>query len=159
MPVTALRGLCFLVLWLALMPSAKPGDLAVGLVATVLATWASLRLLPPAAGQFRFVGLLAYLPHFLWQSLLAGVDIARRALDPSMPLRPGFVSSPTSLPPGRARNEFKSFTSLLPGSVPCGDEPDAIIYHCLDTSQPVAEQTAAEERALAKVLIPGAPHA
>ena len=104
--------------------------------------------MPPAAGQFRVVALLAYLPHFLWQSILAGVDIARRALDPRMPLRPGFVSCPTCLPPGRARNEFKSFTSLLPGSVPAGDEPDAIIYHCLDTSQPVAEQIAAEERAL-----------
>ena len=68
-------------------------------------------------------------------------------------------SSPTRLPPGRARNEFKSFTSLLPGSVPCGEERDAIVYHCLDTDQPVAEQTAAEERALSKVLIPGAPHA
>ena len=159
MRVAVIRGLSFFALWLALMPSAKPANLAVGLVATVVATWASLRLLPPAAGKFRVGALLVYLPHFLWQSMLAGVDIARRALAPRLPLRPGFVSAPTRLPPGRARNEFKSFTSLLPGSVPCGEEQDAIVYHCLDTDQPVADQTAAEERALARVLIPGAPHA
>lgn len=159
MRVAVLRGLFFLALWLALMPSAKPGDLAVGLVATILATWTSLRLLPPAAGRFRVVALLAYLPHFLWQSILAGIDIARRALDPRLPLRPGFVSCPTALPPGRARNEFTAITSLLPGSVPAGDEPAAIIYHCLDTGQAVAEQTAAEERALAKVLVAGERHA
>ncbi len=158
MRIAAIRGLFFLALWLALMPSAKPGNLAVGLVATILATWTSLRLLPPAAGQFRVFALLAYLPHFLWQSVLAGLDIARRAFDPRMPLRPGFVSYPTALPPGRSRNEFKSLTSLLPGSVPCGEEPDAIIFHCLDTDQPVAAQIAAEERALAKVLVPGEPH-
>ena len=134
MRVATMRGLFFLALWLALMPSAKPADLAVGLVATIVATWASLRLLPPAAGQFRVGALLVYLPHFLWQSMLAGFDIARRALDPRLPLRPGFVSCPTRLPPGRARNEFKSFTSLLPGSVPCGEEQDAIVYHCLDTT-------------------------
>jgi len=159
MRIAVLRGLFFLALWLALMPSAKPGDLAVGLVATVLATWTSLRLLPPAAGQFHVVALLAYLPHFLWQSILAGIDIARRALDPRLPLRPGFVTYRTSLPPGRARNEFTAITSLLPGSVPAGDEGGAIIYHCLDTRQPVVEQTAAEERALAKIFVAGEPHA
>ena len=158
MRTALVRALLFFALWLALMPSVKPVDLAVGLVATIAATWTSLFLLPPSAGTLRIGALLAYLPRFLWQSMRAGIDIARRALHPRMPLRAGFVSCPTRLPPGRARNEFKSFTSLLPGSVPCGEEPDAIVYHCLDTSQPVAEQTAAEERALAKVLVPGAPH-
>lgn len=159
MPVTALRGLCFLALWLALMPSAKPGDLAVGLVATILATWASLHLLPPAAGQFRVIALLTYLPHFLGHSIMAGLDIARRAFDPRLPLQPGFVTYATRLPPGRARNEFASITSLMPGAVPAGEEAGAIVYHCLDIGQPVAEQNAVEERALARVLDAGEPHA
>ena len=103
------------------MPSVKPVDLAVGLVATIAATWASLRLLPPAAGKFRVGALLVYLPHFLWQSMLAGLDIARRALDPRLPLRPGFVSSPTRLPPGRARNESQVVHEPAAGSVPCGE--------------------------------------
>jgi multicomponent Na+:H+ antiporter subunit E len=159
MPAAAARGLLFFALWLALMPSAKPADLVVGLVAALAATWASLRLLPPAAGKFRVGALLVYLPHFLRLSVVAGLDVARRAFDPRMPLRAGFVSCPTNLPPGLARNEFTVITSLLPGSLPAGDEPHAIIYHCLDVSQPVAEQTAAEERALARVLVPGERHA
>jgi multicomponent Na+:H+ antiporter subunit E len=153
------RGLAYFVLWVVLMPSAKPGDLVVGLVATIFATWASLRLLPAAAGELRVRALLAYLPHFLWQSILAGWDIARRALDPRLPLNPGFVTCQTRLPPGRARNGFKSITSLLPGSLPIVDERGAILYHCLDVTQPVAEQTAIEERALAKALNAGERHA
>jgi len=151
----AARAVFYLAIWVVLMPSAKLDDLAVGMVATIAATWASMKLLPPSGGRLRVGALLGYLPHFLWQSILAGWDIARRALDPRLPLRPGFVSCPTGLPPGRARNAFASITSLLPGSLPVADEPGAIVYHCLDTAQPVTEQIAAEERALARVFVAG----
>jgi len=153
--VVALRAAVYFLLWVVLMPSAKAADLAFGSIAAALATCASLYLLPPAAGGLRVPALLLYLPRFLWKSVAAGVDIARRAFDPRLPLQPGFVSCSTGLPPGRARNEFASITSLMPGSVPAGDGPGAIEFHCLDTGQPVAEQIAAEERALAGVLVPG----
>ena len=116
-------------------------------------------LLPAAAGHLRLGAMLAYLPRFLWKSVLAGFDIARRALDPRLPLNPGFVTCPTKLPPGRARNEFASITSLMPGSVPADDGPGMIVFHCLDIAQPVAEQMAAEERTLARVLVAGERHA
>ena len=154
-----LRGAAFFALWFVLIPSGKPADLAFGLVAAGAATWASLVLLPAAAGHLRLGAMLAYLPRFLWKSVLAGFDIARRALDPRLPLNPGFVTCPTKLPPGRARNEFASITSLMPGSVPADDGPGMIVFHCLDIAQPVPEQMAAEERALARVLIAGERHA
>jgi multicomponent Na+:H+ antiporter subunit E len=149
------RALFYFAIWVILMPSVKLDDLAVGVVATIAATWASLKLLPLSGGRVRAGALLGYLLHFLWQSILSGWDIARRAFDPRLPLRPGFVSYPTALPPGRARNEFTSITSLLPGSLSVADEPGAIVYHCLDTAQPVTEQLAAEERALARVFVAG----
>ena len=34
------RGLWFMILWLVLMPSVKPADLATGLLATIAATFA-----------------------------------------------------------------------------------------------------------------------
>jgi multicomponent Na+:H+ antiporter subunit E len=152
------RGLMLLLLWLLLMPSLKPADLAVGLVAVVAATFASLRLLPPEAGHLRLGALLAFLPHFLWQSVLAGVDVARRALSPRMPLRPGFVVYKVGFRPGLARNEFTSITSLLPGSVPVADSEHEILYHCLDVGAPVAEQLAAEEQRLRRALVAGERH-
>ena len=153
------RGLLFLLLWLVLMPSLKPADLGVGLVAAVAGTFASLRLLPPEAGHVRLGALLGFVPHFLWQSVLAGVDVARRALHPRMPLRPGFVVCAIKFPPGLARNEFTSITSLLPGSVPAGDVEGGVLYHCLDIGEPVAEQMAEEEALLEKVLVAGKSHA
>ena len=156
--VALARGAAFLVFWIILLPSAKPADLMVGGLAIFAATWASLVLLPPEAGRLRFGGLLAMLPHFLWQSVLAGVDVARRAFDPRMPLRPGFVSYPVGFRSSTARNTFTTITSLLPGTVPCGVENGALVYHCLDTSQPVVAELAAEEQRLAAFIVE-APHA
>ena len=96
--------------------------------------------------------LVLLLPRFLWQSLLAGWDVARRAFDPRLPLRPGFVTFSSSHAPGHLRNTFATISSLMPGTLPCGENGDEIIFHCLDVGQPVLEQLAAEEKVLASVL-------
>jgi len=149
------RLLGLFALWIVLIRSAAPADLAVGALTAAAATWASLRLLPPDAGRVRFAVLVALLPRFLWQSVLAGIDVARRAFHPRVPLSPDFVAYPVNLPRGPARNAFETITSLLPGTVPCDDDARTITYHCLDTGQPVVEQLAADERAYGRALVPG----
>jgi multicomponent Na+:H+ antiporter subunit E len=156
--VVATRAALLFGIWIVIDQSAKPGNLVVGVLATVAATWLSLKLLPPAGGRVRVGALVALLPRFLWQSLVAGVDVARRAFSPSLPLAPGFVDYPVSLPRGSARNAFELISSLLPGSVPTDEDERSIEYHCLDVEQPVVEQLAAEEQAYAKALIPGRLH-
>ena len=153
-----LRGACFFTLWLVLMQSLKLSDMAIGAGATGVATWLSLRLLPPASGSLRFGSLLLLLPHFLWQSVQAGVDVARRAFTPALPLQPGIVSCPLGFGPGLARNTFATITSLLPGTVSCDQVDGALVYHCLDTDQPVVEQLWEEERLLARALVAGRSH-
>lgn len=149
------RALLYFGIWIVIDQSAKPANLAFGVLATAAATWASLKLLPPAAGGVRIGALALLLPRFLWQSLVAGIDVARRAFSPSLPLAPGFAQYPTGLPRGAARNAFAAISSLLPGSVPTGETDTHIEYHALDVSQPVVEQLAAEERAYAKALVAG----
>jgi multicomponent Na+:H+ antiporter subunit E len=146
------RAAIYLALWFVLLPSTKPGDVALGLAAAAAATWISLRLLPPAGGRVRLGALLVQGPHFLWESVRAGVDVARRALSPRMPLEPGFVASPTRLPHGVARNTFSTVAGLMPGTLPAGDDGESLIVHALDISQPVAEQLGAEERRFGPAL-------
>jgi multicomponent Na+:H+ antiporter subunit E len=153
-----LRALLYLGVWIVVDQSAKPSHLVVGLLASAAAAWASVKLLPPASGRVRMGALLLLLPRFLWQSLVAGLDVARRAFAPRLDLQPGFVEYPTQLPPGSARSAFELIASLMPGSVPSDEREQIIEFHCLDVRQPVAEQLAAEERAYAKALLPGQPH-
>ena len=152
------RAVAFFALWLVLMQSFKAADLVMGVVATVAATWTSLFLLPPATGSIRFVSLLLLLPHLFWQSLYAGVDVSKRALARRPMLNTGFVACPLSFPPGMARNAFASITSLLPGTVPCGDLSTGLTYHCLDVTQQVVEQLHEEERRLQAALVAGQSH-
>jgi len=152
------RALLFFALWLVIDQSAEPANLLFGIAATAAATWTSLWLLPPATGRVRVATLLLLLPRFLWNSLVAGIDVARRAFNPSLPLNPGFVDYSVGLPRGSARNAFELISSLLPGSVPTAETEAVIEYHCLDVKQPVVEQLAAEERAHAAALVPGRRH-
>ena len=155
---TAVRALLYFGLWLIIDQSAAPANLVFGVLAAAAATWLSLKLLPPPTGQVLLSKLLRLLPRFLWQSLVAGIDVARRAFDPRLPLKTGFVDYPVQLPRGSARNAFELISSLMPGSVPTAETESSIEYHCLDTDQPVVEMMAAEERVYAQALIPGRRH-
>jgi multicomponent Na+:H+ antiporter subunit E len=156
--VVLVRALLYFGIWIVVDQSAKPANLVIGVLASAAATWVSMRLLPPAGGRVRLAVLLALLPRFLWQSLVAGVDVARRAFSPRLPLAPGFVDYPVRLPRGSARNAFELISSLMPGSVPTAETEATIEYHCLDTQQAVIGQLAAEEQAYARALVPGHRH-
>lgn len=152
------RALLFFALWIVIDQSAKPANLAVGALSAIGATWCSLWLLPPANGRIRLGLLVTLLPRFLWQSLRAGIDVARLAFAPRMTLATGFVRYPVTLPRGSARNAFELIASLMPGSVPTDEDERSIEFHCLDINQPVADQLAAEEQAYAQALVPGRLH-
>jgi multicomponent Na+:H+ antiporter subunit E len=131
--------------WLVLT-GADAADLAAGSIAAVAATWTSLRLMPAQQWRLRPIKLAGLVLHFLRQSIAAGTDVALRALDPRLPLRPGFVVYQARLPPGTKRDAFCAIMSLLPGTLPCGPaEGNGLTIHCLDVTQPVVEQLAAEE--------------
>jgi multicomponent Na+:H+ antiporter subunit E len=146
----AARALGFFVVWVIL---SRSGDLFPGVVAVLAATGVSLWLLPAGGGRARPLALAEFAVRFLRQSMIAGTDVARRALDPRLPINPGFVRYRVRLPRGPARNIFTTLMSLLPGTVPIGpDESDALIIHCLDVGQPVAAQLAAEEELVSRAV-------
>jgi multicomponent Na+:H+ antiporter subunit E len=153
-PTAVGRGATYFVLWMVIA-GGESVDLAPGLAAATLAAWASLRLMPPdpVGGRVRWLAALGLLAHFARVSLLAGLDVARRALAPRLHLAPGYVHYRPQLPPSDARSLFQAITSQMPGTIPSGSgPPDSIAYHCLDAEQPVASQLAEEESRLLRVL-------
>ncbi len=146
------RSIGFFGFWL-ILTGADPSDLVAGLVAAVAATWASLRLMPVQPWDLRPIRLAGYVLHFLHQSVTAGMDVAWRALDPRLRLQPGFVVYQAQLPPGTTREAFCAIMSLMPGTLPCGPaEGNGLMIHCLDVTQPIAEQLAMEEALCVQTL-------
>jgi multicomponent Na+:H+ antiporter subunit E len=149
-----IRFLSYLAIWL-IMVGTGFGDLLAGLAAAGLATWCSLVLLPPLRGPggVRPLLLVRLVLWFVWVSVLAGLDIARRAFSPALPLAPGWLVYSSRLPRDVPRNLFTSMASLMPGTLCTGtDDSGALIFHCLDVAQPVASQLADEEGRLIAAL-------
>jgi multicomponent Na+:H+ antiporter subunit E len=140
----AARYVFFLGVWLTIT-NWKDEDIPVGLLASALALWISLLLLPPTTARPRLVPMAKLSLRFLTCSIVAGMDVARRALLARLDLRPGFVAVSLTLQPGDARNAFLLHQSLQPGTLPTGAEGGLLQVHCLDVGLPIAAAVAADE--------------
>jgi multicomponent Na+:H+ antiporter subunit E len=147
-----LRSVGYFLFWLVLAGADSEG-LVPGVSAAFVASWVSLGLMPPGQLAFRPLAAAGLFFRFLGQSIVAGLTVARIALHPRMPLRPGIIAYPPHFPAGPRRDAFATLASLLPGTLPSGpDGKGGIAVHCLDTEAPVAAQLAEEERRLAGAL-------
>jgi multicomponent Na+:H+ antiporter subunit E len=146
------RAVGFLALWM-ILAGFYPADLPAIVVAVGAATWVSLRLLPPGAHHWSLFAIARLALRFPYQSVVAGVDVAWRALAPDLRLRPGFVTFSPRLPPSTARDAFCALASLMPGTLPADTNADGtLLVHCLDIGQPAAAQLAVEEALFAQAL-------
>jgi multicomponent Na+:H+ antiporter subunit E len=146
------RGVNLLVLWILITGTSRSG-LAAGVIAAALSSWVSLVLHPPTTRRVRFVAFMRLCVRLLFNSLVAGFDIARRALDPRLPLNPGLIRYGTNVPPGPMRAAFGTMISLVPGTLPVGSMPDGtLLVHCLDRKAPVTAVLARDEATLQLAL-------
>jgi multicomponent Na+:H+ antiporter subunit E len=151
-----LRSLGYLAFW-AVLAGFDAKDLVVGLASAMLAAWLSLQLLPPGGPAIRPLKALALFFRFLVQSVTAGLAVARIAVTPAMPLKPGLVEFTSTIPAGNQLYAFMTLAGLLPGTLPVrSDERGAVVVHCLDSDQPVEQQLTDEEARFTSALSKGA---
>lgn len=140
------RALGFVAFWL-ILSGFSLGDLPAGILAAGCASWASLRFLPPGQYKRHPLRIAQLMLRFLQQSVVAGFDVAWRALDPRLPLAPGVAICRCASPTGPLRSGFCTMASLQPGLLPAGfDASGNLVVHCLDVGQPVVRLLADEEQ-------------
>lgn len=144
-----LRLVLFALMWWILTDGAM-GSWPIGLPVVLLATLVSVMLTPPLSWSLR--GILRFIPYFLWYSIRGGVDVARRALHPRLPISPGLVDYRFRLPPGLPRIFMANTVSLLPGtlSVELGEE--ILHIHVLDETGVIDEELNMLENRLADIF-------
>lgn len=136
-------------LLMALIWSVLSGDAAswiVGIPTILLGMLAFHGLRRPEAGSVAVRRVPGFALWFLWHSFRGGIDVARRALHPGMPLNPGFVHYKLTLAPGPARIFFINCVSLLPGSLSADIHRDELILHALDIEAGVLNEVRDAER-------------
>jgi len=82
--------------------------------------------------RFRWLAVPRFAAFFLGQSMLAGIDVARRTLSPSLPLDPAMRDVRIQLPPGPARVLLVATLSLLPGTLGVDLHEQWLTLHVLD---------------------------
>ena len=151
MTASIARFMFFMSIWL-MIAGWKKEDLPIGFAASALALWISLSLLPPTTIRPHLAPLAKLSLHFLSCAIIAGADVARRALLLRLDLRPGFVVVPFALPPGVARNAFLVYSGLQPGTLPTSAEGEKLQVHGLDIMQPIAASIEADEALFKKAI-------
>ena len=121
----------FALLWWV-VAEADPEGWLFGVPFVALATAASLRLTPSRSWRIRPFGVLRYAIFFVHQSVLGGVDVALRAVRPSMPIDPLLLRYDLRLPSEHARVLFADTVSMLPGTLSTGFEGDTLTLHAID---------------------------
>lgn len=127
----SLTGLIFLsTIWLVLAGTGADAWIP-GVVAVAFATFLHVGLGGAGDQRISLRGAVGFLPFFLGQSLRGGMDVARRALSPSLPLAPTFLHYSMRLPTDAAKVLFLNTVSLLPGTFSARLDGDELTIHLL----------------------------
>ena len=121
-----------------------------GALVVLVTTWASFALVPVTG--FRPWHLGSVLIFFVRESISGGIDVARRAFSPSMPIRPGMTEVTLRLPEGSARVFLTNLLNITPGTVSVELLPESLRIHMLDKEMPVEEKVREIEQIMARLF-------
>ena len=144
-----LRFVLFALMWWILTDGATD-SWPVGLPVVLLATLLSVMLMPALSWSLR--GILRFIPYFLWYSMRGGVDVARRAMHPRLPISPGLFDYRFRLPPGLSRVFMANTVSLLPGTLSVELDEEILRVHVLDETGAIDEELHMLENRLADIF-------
>ena len=146
----AFRTVLFVLLWWILTEGATNSWL-VGVPVVLLAVLASEVLLLPGV-SWSLPGAVRFVPFFLWHSLHGGVDVARRALHPRLPISPELYDYRWRLPPGLPRVFMANTVSLLPGTLSAELDEEHLRVHVLDQTGAFASGLVVIEARVARLF-------
>ncbi len=124
-----IRTLLFATLWWVITEG-EMNSWFIGAPVVVLVVFASRVLLPGVS--LSVAGVARFLPFYLWHSLHGGVDVARRALHPQLPISPVICDYCWRLPPGLPQVFMANIVSLLPGTLSVELDDEYLRIHVLD---------------------------
>ena len=116
----------------------------------IVATLGSLALQPVTGFRPWYLG--AVLVFFVRESISGGIDVARRAFAPSMPINPGFTEVELRLPAGPARVFLANLLNITPGTVSVELLPGSLRIHMLDIDIPIEPKIREMEELMAKLF-------
>jgi multicomponent Na+:H+ antiporter subunit E len=136
-----------------ILAEGDPSSWALGVPTVALAVWTTRQYARGHASlTVRYQAIPAFALYFVLRSLVAGVDVARRTLAPSLPIAPRLQSVHTTLPDGLPRVLLVAVLSLMPGSLGVSLNGDEIELHVLDARTDVLADVRRTEARIARLF-------
>jgi multicomponent K+:H+ antiporter subunit E len=134
--------------WLLLVNSLHPRMILLGVVFSMAISWISSRFLPLTPVIHSWAAGLRFMPIFLWDLIVANLQVAFLILRVGRPLRSTWLEIPLHVSDPFAMSALASVISLTPGTVSArfDTERRVLFVHILDTADPVAEVARIKER-------------
>ena len=125
---------CLAGLWLLLVNSAAPGQIALGLALGWAIPLYTSRFWPDPVRMRKPFTLLRYIGVVLWDIVTANLIVARLILGKPQSLRPAFVAVPLDLQTDLAISLLASTITLTPGTLSAWLSADrkVLLVHALD---------------------------
>jgi len=140
--------------WLLLSGSLHPFHLALGMILSLTLGWMANRAYreveAPSVTPLQGLGVVLYLLHLIHLITVAAFHVARRVLDPRLPIAPVTIVHHTALRRDVSRVALANSLTLTPGTLTVDLEGSELRIHCLDEG--FGEQVQRLERRIARVF-------
>lgn len=128
----------YFLFWLAYTSSLVRSEIMAGLIISLILSYFTYQSFSRDKGNnnilSRFLAFLKYLPVFLWEMLKANLDVAKRVVDPSLPINPGIVEIKTKLKSDQAKLFLANSITLTPGTLTVDIIDDKFYIHWIDVT-------------------------
>ncbi len=128
----------YFLFWLAYTASFAVEEMIIGIIiATLLSlfTYKSFTQLKSDNNIFkRIISFIAYIPIFVIEMVKANIDVARRVINPNLPINPGIVKINTDLSSDYAKLFLANSITLTPGTLTMDVKDDSLYIHWIDVA-------------------------
>ena len=128
----------YFLFWLAYTASFAAEEMIIGIIiATLLSlfTYKSFTQIKSDNNIFkRIISFVAYIPIFIIEMVKANIDVARRVINPNLPINPGIVKINTDLSSDYAKLFLANSITLTPGTLTMDVKDDSLYIHWIDVA-------------------------
>ncbi len=124
----------------------------VGIPCVLAVSLLKRRYLPETMPCIKIFAFLSFIPYFLYQSLYSGIDIAKRACKPSLPIQPEIWRFSFREMPDKPKYFMAAILSLMPGTLSAEICPDHLLIHSLIYTESQEDEMRDLENRVARIF-------
>ena len=122
-------------IWIGLTMSFDIQELTTGFIVSFVVALLYVKNYPSSDNfRFRPIAYVIYLFTFLKALVLANWDVARRVIDPKLPINPGIVAIKTDLKEDYKKLMLANSITLTPGTITMDVRDDTLFIHWIDVT-------------------------